>query len=100
MQGLKAHENEFDNIEDGKCCTIRKGHREIKLGNLIFWSREENRQMVVNVTQVIHSNVNDLPLYFAKEDYFVDKHDLVHQMQTFYPDINEETEVTAIIFKK
>jgi len=55
--------------------------------------------LVIMVTQVIHCVVKDLPTEYVKRDDFIDKHDLVNQLRQFYPDIDEETEITAIVFE-
>jgi len=101
MQSLKSVKNEFYAFEDGKKSTIRKGHRDIRLGLLMFGSEEPNVNLekIVNVTQVVHCKVKDLPVEYAKLDDFQDKHDLVNQLSLYYPDINEETEITAIVFE-
>ena len=49
-QKLTSVETEFDSIEDGKRCTIRKGERDIKLGPLPFESLKEKRIKNVIVT--------------------------------------------------
>ena len=101
MQSLKSVKNKFYAFEDGKKSTIRKGYRDIRLGLLIFGSEEPNvnYEKIVNVTQVVHCKVQDLPTQYARLDDFQDKHDLVSQMAYYYPDINEETEITAIVFE-
>ena len=98
-QTLSATKNEFHTIQDGKECTIRKGHREIRLEPLEFFMLNDDFNLVVMVTQVVHCKVNDLPNEYVRRDEFVDKHDLVNQLRVFYPDINEETEITAIVFE-
>jgi hypothetical protein len=101
MQSLKSVKNEFYAFEDGKKGTIRKGYRNIRLGLLLIGSEDPkiNLEKIVEVTQVVHCKVKDLPIEYAKLDDFVDKHDLVSQLSYYYPDINEETEITAIVFK-
>jgi hypothetical protein len=99
MQSLNAVELEFNDIEDGKICTIRKGRRSLKLGLLQFVSLKEKRTLTVKVTHVIHCVAHDIPMEYVKQDGFTDKHDMVHQLTQYYPEINENTEITAIIFK-
>lgn len=98
LQKLTAVESEFDYFEDGKSCTIRKGRRSLKLGLLTFESLKEKRQEVVFITHIIHCTVKNIPMEYIKKDGFTDRHDMVAQMQEFYPDIDEDTEVTVIIF--
>jgi len=97
-QILTASKNEFHTIQDGKQCTIRKGYREIKLEPLGFYLINEDQHITVNVTQVIHCIVKELPMEYVKKDDFQDRHDLINQLKQFYLDINEETEITAIVF--
>ena len=96
---LTCTENEFNDIEDGKTVTIRKGYRPIRLEELRFESLEEKRIMTVKVVHVIHAIVQDIPMEYVKNDGFIDKHDLVNQLKVFYPNIDETTEVTIISYK-
>ena len=95
---LTSTEIEFNDIEDGKGITIRKGYRPIKLGLLEFESLEEKRKLNVQVTHVIHTLVRDIPMEYVKDDGFLDKHDLVNQLTEFYPDIDELSEVTIVTY--
>ena len=98
MQKLTAVESEFDTIEDGKRCTIRLGRRDIKLGPLEFESLEQKRRITVKITHVLYCLVQDIPREYVLSDGFIDRHDLIHQMETYYPDIDEVTEVTIVVF--
>jgi len=55
--------------------------------------------MTVKVVHVVHAIVQDVPMDFVKNDLFTDKHDLVNQLRQFYPDIDENTEVTIVNYK-
>ncbi len=96
---LTCTENEFNDIEDGKTVTIRKGYRPIRLEELRFESLVKKRVMTVKVIHVVHAIVQDVPMDFVKNDLFTDKHDLVNQLRQFYPDIDENTEVTIVNYK-
>lgn len=98
-QSLTATKNEFHTIEDGKKATIRKGYRNITLGDLTITMLNGDKTITVNVTQVIHCKIIDLPHEYVKKDDFLNKHDLINQLKQFYPDINEITEITAIVFE-
>lgn len=98
MQKLSAVELEFNDIEDGKRCTIRKGRRSLRLGPLQFISKTENRVITVNVTHVIHCIAIDMPMEYVREDEFTDRHDMIYQLRQYYPDIDERAEITAIVF--
>lgn len=100
IQKLNAVELEFNDIEDGKICTIRKGRRSLQLGPLQFESLIENRKLIVHVTHVIHCIAHDIPMEYVRKDGFTDKHDMINQLTQYYPEINENTEITAIIFSR
>lgn len=96
---LTCAELEFNDIEDGKRVTIRKGYREIGLGELTLESLRRKRTMVVHVVHVIHSLVENIPSSYVRNDGFIDKYDMINQLSEFYPDINEKSEVTIISFR-
>ena len=79
-QRLTSTEIEFNDIEDGKRVTIRKGYRSIKLGSLIFESLKKKRTITVQVVHIIHSLVQNIPSEYVRNDGFTDKHDLVNQL--------------------
>lgn len=99
MQKLTCVEIEYNDIEDGKRVTIRKGYRQIQLGDLEFKCKKTNRTLIVDVLHVIHSLVENIPTEYVRNDGFIDKHDLVNQLKEYYPNINEKSEVTIISFR-
>ena len=99
IQSLTCVEFEFNDIVDGKRVTIRKGYREIYLGDLRFICKKTNRSLTVDVMHVIHSKVEDVPSSYIKNDGFIDKCDMIVQLSKYYPDINEKTEVTIISYR-
>ena len=99
MQNLVLAEDLFDRLESGdKLVTIRKGRRDIKLGELLFKSLKKDREQEVEVLMVIYSKAQNVPDEILNEDGFANVDDMIEQMQRFYPDLDEDTEVTSIVF--
>jgi hypothetical protein len=100
MQVLTLLEDIFDSLEKGKLTTIRKGRRDIKLGDLLFESVETKRQELVYVISVHYCRLADVPLDDLQNDGFIDHQDLAERMKRFYPDIILNDEVTVVKFEK
>ncbi|AGO47648.1 hypothetical protein Phi17218_115 [Cellulophaga phage phi17:2_18] len=98
MQELKLAEDIFDALEKGKTTTIRKGRRDIKLGNLLFESLETNRKEVVSVLNIHYCKLSNVYDGDLKNDGFKDHQDMWDQMKRFYPDLTLDDEVTTIKF--
>lgn len=98
MQKLILADDIFDALEKGKKCTIRKGKRDISLGELLFQSLESKREKIVFVNSVVLCAIKDIPKMYYTNDGFVDVKDMIDKMKRFYPDINENTESTIISF--
>ena len=98
MQKLTLYEDIFDALELGKRTTIRKGRRNIELGELLFESTETKRQKVVEVVNVYCVSLEKVELEDLKNDGFKDHQDMWEQMQRFYPGIGLEDLVTVVIF--
>ncbi len=100
MQQLKLATDLFDDLVTGrKYMTIRKGRRDIQLGELEFESVGEvggGLKKVVRVHRVAYTLVGGLCDREAKEDGFQSVHDLILGMQRFYPDLDENTEITLV----
>lgn len=99
IQTLKLAEDVFDELSKGKLCTIRKGRRDIKLGELLFESVEVNRNQLVTVEKVIYCELQHIPEQYIKNDGFKDHADMMITMVRFYPDITWFSECTIIDFK-
>ena len=83
-----------------KTVTIRKGRRDIVLGDLLFESVDEGRQEVVDVRKVIYCRLGEVPPSFYKRDGFNDSGEMIEVMREFYPDITSDSEVTIIDFER
>ena len=80
LQKLKLAEDVFDALEFGKVTTIRKGRRNIELGDLIFESVKSQRKEVVNVLNVHYCKLANVYIGDLKNDGFKDHHDMCLQM--------------------
>lgn len=98
MQKLTLYEDIFDALALGKRTTIRKGRRNIELGELLFESTEAKRQKVVEVINVYCVSLDKVELADLKNDGFKDHQDMWEQMQRFYPGIGLKDLVTVVIF--
>ena len=100
MQKLKLAEDVFDALENGKLTTIRKGRRNIELGDLLFESVEKERKEVVNVLNVHYCKLANVYIGDLTNDGFKDHHDMWEQMKRFYPDLTFDDEVTTVKFRR
>lgn len=100
MQKLTLFKDIFDALEKGKLTTIRKGRRDIALGELMFECVETNRQKTVEVITVYYTHLENVDMEDLKNDGFIDHRDMWEKMQRFYPDIGLNDEVTVVKFKK
>lgn len=98
MQKLTLFEDIFDALEKGKLTTIRKGRRDIALGELLFESVETKRQKIVDVEMVYYTRLENVNTEDLENDGFKDHHDMWKKMQRFYPDIRLDDEVTVVKF--
>jgi len=93
----------FETIDYGKTVTIRKGRREVQLGDLRFLSPVEDGQEQltrdVHVTYVMYCKAIDIPIDLVIEDGFEDHDDMLEGMKRFYPDFEEDTECTVVIYE-
>ena len=100
MQELLLAEDVFDALEKGKLTTIRKGRRDVALGDLLFTSIEKKRLEVVNVINVHYCKLANVYIGDLTNDGFKDHYDMWEQMKRFYPDITFDDEVTTIKFAR
>jgi hypothetical protein len=100
MNKLLLAEDIFDALESGKLTTIRKGRRDVSLGDLLFESVSGERQEVVNVINVHYCQLGNVYIGDLQNDGFKDHYDMWEQMRRFYPDITFEDEVTTIKFAR
>ncbi len=98
---MKLADELFVSLRSGvKRTTIRKGYREVQLGQLLFeGANDESLVESVKVTSVLHTTLGELPDDVLADDGFVSHIHAMRAMSRFYPNITLETEVTAITFE-
>lgn len=101
LQTLKLTDELFVPLREGnKKLTIRKGRRDIKLGELIFvGAKDETLWEGVEVVEVRYVRVSNVSEKICKQDGFSDYVDFYRGMKKFYPDLDVSDECTVIIFK-
>jgi len=97
-QRLMLAEDVFDSLLTGKICAIRKGRRDILLGELIFESTESHRTQKVKVHTVIITELQRVPFRYVLNDGFIGYEDMLVKLKRFYPDIELTSECTVIVF--
>lgn len=98
-QKLMLAEDIFDQLHNGKEVTIRKGRRDIALGEIGFESTQWARQARGEVVQVTYLRLSGVSEEDCKRDGFENWLELMKTMQRFYPDIKASDEVTIIQFE-
>ena len=85
---------------DGERVTVRKGRRDIKLGELHFiGSRDKTLHYIVGVTEVRYLRVVDIDDDVIKAEVFSNWNDFYEDMKKYYPDIDLTDEVTVVYFE-
>lgn len=85
---------------DGERVTVRKGRRDIKLGELLFiGTRDEGIRYIVTVTEVRHLRVVDIDDDVVEAEGFTNWNDFYNDMKHYYPDIDLTDEVTVVYFE-
>lgn len=98
MQTLKLADDLLPLVDDWKQMTIRKGRRDIQLGDLVLENVSGTDKREVVVTEVRHKRVKDITRFEAQSDGFSSVLDLMDGMKRFYPDLDRETEVTIVLW--
>jgi hypothetical protein len=79
-----------------KQVTIRKGIREYTPGDLIFVGCDSYGWYPVEVTDVLHTALGDVPWDAMRDDGFNTFKEMREALEKFYPDIDYHTDVTVI----
>lgn len=102
MQTLKLADKFFPVVLGGtKFTTVRTGLRDIKLGPLAFEATEGGHpNIVVNVVKVEFCPLWNVSNWVLRgEGLYAGDWDMLHDvLKEFYPDVNEDTPITAIEF--
>ncbi len=100
MQTLKLADKHFPAVRDHqKRVTIRKGYRDVKPGPMLLESATDGFDSIeVMIGRVIFTPAGEMTDKEARQDGFRDLTDLIRGMKEYYPDFDENTEVTIIHF--
>jgi len=101
MQTLKLADDLFPSlIEGNKRMTIRRGYRDIRLGDLLFeGASDDSLQKEVEVVEVTHIRVAGVSDEECQNDGFNDWIDFYQGMKKYYPDLEVTEECTLIYFE-
>jgi hypothetical protein len=99
-QSLQLSDVLFPQLLNGaKRCTIRLGYRGIGLGELRFeCSSNPKRWAVVRVCEIRHKRLSGLTDFEAELGGLPTAQAMKHSLARYYPDMNDDSEITVIIF--
>lgn len=100
-QKLKLADDLFPSLEEGnKRMTIRRGYRDIRLGDLLFEGvTDESLQKEVEVVEVTHIGIGAVSEEECQNDGFENWGDFFQGMKKYYPDLEVTEECTLIYFE-
>ena len=85
---------------DGERVTVRKGRRDIKLGQLLFVGvKDDGLRYVVEVIEVRYVKAYDIPDDVIRAEGFDNWTDFYEDMKKFYPDMDLTDECTVVFFQ-
>lgn len=100
MQTLKLADNLLIPLMKGeKKLTIRRGRRDIQLGELKFETVSGNDEVEVEVVEIRYIRISGVSDDICKEDGFDDWIDFYQGMKNYYPDLDVTEECTIIYFE-
>jgi len=89
----------LDLVRSGrKRTTVRKGKRLYPKGRAVLRSGSE--ETTINVRAVRHCSLRDLTDDDARLDGFSSRTALVRTLESFYPDLTEDDQVTVVTFDR
>ena len=90
----------FASIRAGdKNSTIRKGRRDVRVGDSFILTDGLDNQVVVNVTDVEIKYFGELTKFDARRDGFCSLHELFETLMDIYPKLGPQDPVTIIGFE-
>ena len=85
---------------DGERVTVRKGRRDIELGQLLFiGAKDEGLRYEVEVIEVRYVKAYDIPEDVIKAEGFDNWTNFYNDMKKFYPDMDLTDECTVVFFQ-
>ncbi len=99
MQKLVLLDNLFPALRNGEIrLTVRKGYRDIRLGNMEFHNVSDDDIHEVYVEEVRHLQLMNIEYDIVKMDNYRSLDELVEGLRVHYPDISLDDEITVVIF--
>jgi hypothetical protein len=86
----------LDILQELKQVTIREGHRDYTCGPAMICCHIDPWAVMVDITSVRHTVLNDLEKDELKEDGFTDHQHALESLKSFYPNLTEDSEVTVV----
>lgn len=83
-----------------KCITIREGHRDYTLGPVLLGCHILNWATMGEIIEVRHTILERVSRDELKDDGFLNWTDAILGLKKFYPNIDLDSDVTVIRWKK
>ena len=100
LQALLMAEELVDETADGsKYITIREGWRHYVPGKVVICCPEIAWCMMKMITEVIHTTPRDCEEQYYRGEEWVDREEMVYDLQRFYPDLTMDSPITVIKFE-
>ena len=97
LQAILMASDFHDMCELGaKLITIREGHRSYDLGTAVLCCHIANWCMMVEITSVCHTTIENLTCGDLADDGFVSATHALSELGRFYPSISLDSPVTVI----
>jgi hypothetical protein len=85
-------------VSGDKVCTIRAGKRDIEPGEMTFYTKW--READVMVTEVRHKKLSELTDHEAQLDGANNAAHMAECLKRFYPDIGPDSIITVVLYDK
>lgn len=89
----------FNLITGVKRISIREGHRDYRLGDVLIGDSENTFVVTATITEVKHVLLSQVTREEWEADGFVSQEDMLAKMRQFYPKIELSSEVTVLFWK-
>ena len=94
---LVAESGQRPTIAGSKKITIREGTRDYRVGEpVMLCSPKESFCVKADITDVRHCSANQVTEEEMKKDGYRSLQEMVEDLKTYYPNINEQSDVTVI----
>ncbi len=88
----------FNLITGVKRISIREGHRDYRLGDVLIGDSENSFVVTATIVEVKHTLLSQVTREEWEADGFVSQEDLLAKMKKYYPKINLDSEVTILFW--